>query len=174
MIIAIHGRAGAGKDTFADAIPGAIKLPLAAPLKKMVNKLYGWSAERDKELPDPNLGGLTPRRAYQIFGTEAARQCYERTWLVKWEREWLKHPNSGSRLFVVPDVRFPNEISFFENLGATLVWIRRPDNTLQVPGHSSENLDAAAFQWDHIIVNDGTVRDLQNLARMMTYDSARS
>jgi hypothetical protein len=59
---------------------------------------------------------------------------------------------------VVDDVRFPNEAQLIKSMGGQLWRIERPGLT-DATGHSSEG-GLADWEFDRVIVNDGTVEDL--------------
>jgi hypothetical protein len=89
-VIGLSGRAGAGKDTAADILIkqfGFVKISLADEMKRICARIYGWGQDRlwgpseRRNLPDPDLGGLTARKALQHLGTEWGRAMYENTWV---------------------------------------------------------------------------------------------
>lgn len=65
--------------------------------------------------------------------------------------------------FVIPDVRFENEVEALDNVGATLYKVVRPGAGAGVnSGHSSETaLDGIDFE--NVIANTGTVDDLEKI-----------
>lgn len=67
---------------------------------------------------------LSPRTVLQLWGTEFRRlRGQDSYWLDIVARALKDQPE---RSFVVTDVRFPNEMKFMKDEGATLVRVRRP------------------------------------------------
>ena len=100
MILGIMGKAGAGKDTFADLLVkehGFVKIGLADEMKRWLKRVFDFSDEqlfgpsqarnapdeRYRRPGDPENDGafLTPRKALQVLGTEFGRYCYENVWI---------------------------------------------------------------------------------------------
>lgn len=168
-----------------------IKICLADPIKRIAMDLYGFEEDvlwgpshlrmtANEAFPLPD-GPLTARRALQVLGTEVARHAHPQTWISYWYRTVTKltldpwavysrtegvghNPHSipvKHRYVVVTDVRFDNELAFFNNIGATTVLVKRAggglaDNYAQ---HSSENIPPED-RFKHVIDNCGTLRDL--------------
>ena len=89
MILGISGKAGAGKDTFADALVtcGFVKVSQADPMKRFCREVLGftdaalWGPSEERNRPVPSLAGLTARHALQTLGTEWGRACFEDMWI---------------------------------------------------------------------------------------------
>ncbi len=76
MIIAMRGKAGSGKDTFAlmmeELNPGVVcRLSFARAVKDCSSSLFGWDGEKDER----------GRRLLQRFGTECARHFDGEIWV---------------------------------------------------------------------------------------------
>lgn len=177
-LIGIAGKAGAGKDTLADQLVrqhGYAKYSLAAPIKKMLNELFGWKDEswRDRQWKElPAIAGVytqggnwsldepyvSPRHLAQWLGTEVGRTIGgEDVWINLMEREWkqqtfLAGPKQGYQpRMVVPDVRFDNEARRIRALGGVIIQINRP-TPYAVPAHASEKgVDASLV---HVFVGN--------------------
>lgn len=102
-IIAIGGKAGAGKDTIADYLVsrhGFVKIGFADPMKRFCREVFDFSDEQlfgaseHRDAPDTRYvqpfphdmsSGrpfiLTPRYALQRLGTEWGRDCYPNVWV---------------------------------------------------------------------------------------------
>lgn len=165
MLIGIHGRARAGKDSIATVIKEAFpfeKYSFAAPIKDACNLIFGWDQRHAdgelKEVVDP-FWGFSPRHAYQTLGTEWGRRLLrDDLWIRRCEMLNQKGMN-----LVIPDVRFPNELEFIRKQGGVMIFVRRPatGNEISLNTHASE-----AGLWhlikpeDVVIDNDGTPEDL--------------
>ena len=139
-IIGICGSIGSGKGTVADILVknGYTKISFADRLKDGVASMFGW--DRDllegnntesrewREKPDnfwsKEIGKeITPRYVLQKVGTECMREgLWDNLWvsLVKQEIETNKDKN-----YVIPDVRFPNEIECIRKLGGQVILVER-------------------------------------------------
>lgn len=98
---------------------------------------------------------LSPRQAYQWFGTEWGRDFVDQNiWLNKAKRFSEKNDR-----VVIPDVRFQNEAEFFQKNQKPLLLINREGVEIKDSGHSSEGgVDGVLIS--HKIQNDGTIDEL--------------
>ncbi|MFP3968435.1 hypothetical protein SMC26_39490 [Actinomadura fulvescens] len=167
------GRAGAGKDTAAEALAvvhGHARIAFADPLKRMalaadpivyvhpdtsVSRLsdvverYGWEAAKRQH---PEV-----RRFLQRLGSEGVRDVVgSDTWIDLAHREAMDAWTQG-RPVVITDVRFPNEVTYARDYGYRLIWIDRPGVT--DGGHASESA-VRPEDADRIVYNGGSVADL--------------
>lgn len=125
-LLGLLARSGHGKTTVArhlGATLGAETRSLAGPLKRAVQKVFGfshaqvWGTQAEKEAVDPRYG-VSPRWLLQRLGTEGLRQefgddIHLRALLAGLRREEAARPaGSPPRLYVVDDVRFPNDARF--------------------------------------------------------------
>lgn len=136
LIIGVAGQARSGKDTIAKFLIdnfGFKRFAFADQLKGIVNGMFGWDERHTdgelKEVDDPEWG-FSPRRAYQLFGTEFGRALNPNLWVKMADKAM------GTGLWVVPDVRFDNEANFIR-LGGHLIHVHRPNN-VTVAAHISE------------------------------------
>ena len=123
-ILGVSGRAGSGKDFMADLAVerlGFLKVPLANHFKveaAAVGALQGDSSFFNALW----CGGPKPdelRELLQLTGTEHGRDVHgEDVWVAHAEA-WIGYfaRQSGVRGFIVPDIRFPNELSWVHALG---------------------------------------------------------
>lgn len=90
LIIGVSGKAGVGKDTFADALVADhnfAKVALADPMKRFCAVLYGlppsvlWGPSERRAEKIPGFGDLTARHALQALGTEWGRAMHPDTWI---------------------------------------------------------------------------------------------
>ena len=144
-IIGICGTIGSGKGTVADILVenGYTKISFADRLKDGVASMFGWNRSllqgdsqesRDwREQPDPfwtkEIGKeITPRYVLQKVGTDCMRHgLWDNLWvsLVKQEIE-ANHWNK----YVIPDVRFPNEMKALQDIGGKIVLVEREERPL--------------------------------------------
>lgn len=95
-------------------------------------------------------GFISPRRAFQIFGTEVGRDFIDKD-------IWLKIADIEQSC--IPDIRFPNESQWLKDNEGVLIWVHR-DNTTPVFKHESEQY-VGQLNHDHLIVNDGSLEELE-------------
>jgi hypothetical protein len=194
-VIGICGKKRHGKDTvggFLSAEFDYTPIAFADPIKRIAMDLYDFSYEQvygsEKEIPDERWDGLTPRHAMQQIGTEVARLIHPLTWVRKClanireyqtgESHPILHspahrdfrPAHGSwipdrNLWVICDVRFPNEAEAIRAEGGKVIKVVRPSlEGKQGDAHASEtNIDK--IDPDILVVNDGTLEDLALKAR---------
>lgn len=141
-IIGLGHYSRTGKDTFANAAVDWLdyntdfrvkKLSFAWKLKQICHDLYAWDGLREPEFYDTPEGekfrdiklpmiGKTPVEIWVAMGTPAVReQVYQNTWI-----DYLLKSDHGLDILIIPDVRFPNEVSAIQRLGGTVHKIVRP------------------------------------------------
>jgi hypothetical protein len=169
-IIALCGRKQVGKDTIGTILQkfhGYTPIKFAAPLKRSMQALFGFSHEQidgiDKDLKDPRYG-CTPRTIMQFFGTEIMQsklrdvmpQC-GRDFFVKRLIESLL-PNTN---YVITDVRFKHEAEGLRRAfpGDQLVIITITRDSPHQDSHVSET-EWRDVPCDFTIENNGTLDDL--------------
>ena len=141
MIIGICGLIGSGKGTVADILVenhNFEKLSFADKLKDGVASVFGWDRdmlEGDKdrsriwrEKPDvfwSNETGseVTPRLVLQLFGTDCMRNgFFDGIWVSLVKQKILENPDKN---WVIPDVRFPNEVKMIQGVQGQVWQVRR-------------------------------------------------
>ena len=146
MVIGLTGRAGSGKSATAIYLAeekGFIRVPFAAPLKRMLRSLGLTDRETDgdlKEKPSDLLMGVTPRHAMQTIGTEWGRNLiHPDLWIELWRRD-VARLIAGGHSVVAEDCRFPNEASTIRRIGGKIIAIRT-DEAINptIASHASEN-----------------------------------
>lgn len=126
-LLGLLGPAGAGKTTVAKFLVeryGATRYALAAPLKTLAQRVFGFSdaqlygSQADKDAVDPRWG-VSPREALQRLGTDGCREVLgPDVWLdALFRRIHAERP----RFAVIDDVRFPNEARAIHAAGGR-VW----------------------------------------------------
>ena len=177
-LIGICGKKFSGKDTMADHLVkkyGYHKLSLGDPLKQALQVIFGFSDTQlwgsEKEQFD-FFWQITPREIMQSVGTELFRvhfgQLYPHIggeiWVMSLQHHMEQLIQQGISTFVVPDIRFPNEVQWLRRHGGTLVQVTRitTEETTKVGvDHISEHaLDQKEDRPDYIIENNGTYEEL--------------
>ena len=152
-LIGLAGLARSGKSTLAGMLRerlGYKEYALADPIKRIVNDMFGWDERHsDGELKEKLdlKWGFSPRRAYQLFGTEYGRALREDLWL-RMAEVVLSELDENSGL-IITDIRFPNEHAWCACHGL-VVHVRRHGYTHQIKesGHESEaGLQPFAEDW---------------------------
>ena len=132
-----------------------------------------------------NRPNFTPRVALQIVGTELWRnQFHDDIWLLSFEKKLLTIKEN----VIITDCRFPNEIELIQRLKGKIVRVKRgedppwwdtavEDNDRQDEAHYNPILPrtypevhASESSWagcteDYVIVNDGTLEDLEETVK---------
>lgn len=145
MIIGIVGFAGSGKGTVGDMLVERhdfTKISFADAVKDAVATIFGWSRhllegdtdesrnfrEKKDSFWSARFGhDFTPRQALQLMGTEAGRNVFhDNLWVDVVERK-IKHKQEWEfeNDFVIPDVRFPNEVEAIRKWGGFIVRVVR-------------------------------------------------
>lgn len=188
MIIGICGLIGSGKGTVADLLVESHnfqKLSFADSLKDGVAAMFDWPrsmlegdtpASREwREQPDKFWSEemqfeVTPRFVLQKVGTECMRQgLFDDIWVSRTKQKIQKQSFLD---FVIPDVRFPNEIEMIHSQGGIVIEVRRGEQPqwaqdYRVLGTEPEDIHPSEWMWmkqqiDHVIENDGSLDDLKN------------
>lgn len=169
-LVGLAGRAGSGKSLASETLVanGWSLVKFAAPGKSMLRTFFSYTGMTDEEIerriegdlkeePCDWLRGKSPRVAMQTIGGDWGRgMIADDIWINLWRRavrsEFLKGRN-----VVVDDVRYANEADVIRASGGVILMIERPDNSKEVPDHSSERF---LFQADSTVLNDGSKEDL--------------
>lgn len=166
-LIGITGRAGAGKNTVAAMVPGAVVIQLADPLYAMIAAMTGLpeSLLRDRAAKEKAIPGLgkSPRQLLQTLGTEWGRDIVDREiWLRLCQRRVDQLAEAGWETVIVADVRFDNEAAWVRQAGGE-VWevVRTLDAIGQRVRHHSSEAGVADDLIDRRIRNDGSLDDLR-------------
>ena len=166
MLIGFCGIPDCGKSTAARHLHetrGFAWVNISHPIKAMLRGLYEWcgleSAEIErridgdlKNIPDPLLNGKTPRYAMQTLGYEWRNLIHTELFADRWGDRVMTFDNVAS-----DSMRYPNEMPALRRAGGILVEIQRP-GLVETTGHPAEN---QKLDPDHVIVNDGSIEDLQ-------------
>ena len=160
MIIGIVGFLGSGKGTAGDILieqHGYTRVSFADAVKDAVSVIFDWPRDllegdtetsrifretRDKWWSEKFGYDVTPRYMLQLMGTEAGRDVFnENLWVHTVARRIRSMQDNESKdKFVIPDVRFPNELEFIRKMGGHVVRVvRGPDPEWYSLAHASNN-----------------------------------
>jgi len=170
MLVGICGKAGSGKDTVGDHLIekyGFKKIALADPIKRLVKDVFALDDHTvydrvAREQPLEQWDDWSVRKLLQYIGTELFRENIDDAVWVK--SLWFKIQDDKENNYVVTDVRFPNELKFFEEKGGkdfTSIKVIRNgcEGSVGLKGHKSEAYD---LKTEIEIYNDGTIEELYN------------
>lgn len=194
MIIGICGLIGSGKGTVADILVDYHdfqKISFADKLKDGVAAVFGWDRamlegdtdrsrlwrEKVDEYWTRETGReITPRLVLQEFGTDCMRMgFYDCIWVSLVKKHMIDNPHVN---YVIPDVRFPNEMSMIRKLNGEVWQVRRGelpewwgtailDNTTNSDLMKSYDVHASEWKWidtnnkfENILYNDATLEEL--------------
>jgi len=188
MIIGVCGLIGSGKGTVADILVeshGFQKLSFADSLKDGVAAMFDWPRsmlegdtpasrewrEQSDRFWSEEIGyAVTPRYVLQKVGTECMRQgLFDGIWVSRTKQRIQKQSYLD---FVIPDVRFPNEIDMIHSQGGIVVHVQRgelPEWVEELTAKGVEPRDVHPSEWawmrstlDMKILNNGSLDDLKN------------
>lgn len=188
MIIGICGLIGSGKGTVADILVehhNFKKLSFADKLKDGVSAVFGWDRqmlegdndesrqwreEKDRFWSKETGKTITPRLILQLFGTDCMRNGYfDGIWVSLVKQKIIDYPDTN---WVIPDVRFPNEVKMIQNVQGEVWQVRRgelPGWFIDKRDNNIDPLTVHASEWawidkdnsfDHIIYNDNSLEKL--------------
>jgi len=185
-IIVFYGYKGCGKDTSFSILKKLspkpfMKLSFAEKLRNIVWELFQdriikkeriWGTIEEKEAPIE--GWVIPiqygfpetywsgRRLLQWFGTEICRTNHNEIWVNALIKEI--HQNILAKNICITDCRFMNEYEALKKLKYKTEFIYIIKNNVgenAFSSHASEQ-DIKLFKPDHIINNDGTIKELED------------
>lgn len=163
-IFGFTGVARSGKDTaaaFLQAHIGGYRYAFADPLRAMLHAGFGidmndpyWQERKEEPVP---AFGVSPRKMMQTLGTEWGRKCVnEDVWLLLAKNQlYMRGPG-----MILTDVRFENEAAWVRKMNGVVIHVKR-DAVPKVAAHESESGVHVAELTDQLLMNDGTLEDLQ-------------
>tara|TARA_B100000900_G_scaffold239366_1_gene203428 strand:- start:540 stop:1175 length:636 start_codon:yes stop_codon:yes gene_type:complete len=188
LIIGICGLIGSGKGTVADVLVEEHKfekISFADKLKDAVGVLFDWPRDmlegetsdsrywreqEDKFWTEETGRSITPRLVLQEFGTDCMRNgFYDGVWVSFVKKKIIDNPDKN---FVIPDVRFENEVEVIKSMGGKVWCVKRgPDpvwfRQYQDLGIEPTDIHPSEWRWakasfEHNIYNEGTIADLKS------------
>lgn len=170
-IITISGHAGSGKDTCADimfgllAPKGGVLITHYADLVKHIcKKFFGWDGQKDEY----------GRRLLQYIGTDVVRKNNPDFWVDFLITILKLFPNTWDYV-LIPDARFPNEVSRFIEEGFDTINVKvvrdcfESELTDGQKEHSSET-SMDDFIPDYYIDNNGSLDELAENIKVLVED----
>ena len=188
MIIGICGLIGSGKGTVADILVenhNFQKLSFADKLKDGVASVFSWDRdmlegdtdrsriwrEKQDEFWTNETGmSVTPRLVLQLFGTDCMRNgFFDGIWVSLVKQQILENPDTN---WVIPDVRFPNEVKMIQSVQGQVWQVRRGDLPVWYMDKRDNNIeptDVHPSEWawidqdesfNEIIYNDDSLEEL--------------
>lgn len=169
-LIGLCGKAQCGKDTVANIYgenADYVRVALADPLKRAAQILFGlsntWMEDGRKEQRHP-YWGLSPRRMFQLLGTDAMRDTFGQDfWLRRAELTIDDLLTEGINNIVITDIRFDNEAHFVKSRGGKIIRIVRSQHELDLVGDASTHASEAGIS-DHLV--DWTLRNDRSLGEL--------
>ena len=189
MIIGICGLIGSGKGSVADILVenhNFEKLSFADKLKDGVASVFSWDRdmlegdtdrsriwrEKQDEFWTPETAmSVTPRLILQLIGTDCMRNgFFDGIWVSLVKQKILESPDKN---WIIPDVRFPNEVKMIQSVKGQVWQIRRGELPGWFIDKRDNNIDpitvhASEWAWidqdnafEQIIQNDGSLDELQ-------------
>ena len=169
LLLGIHGKARAGKDTVAKYLVeshGFMRNAFADPLKRAAQHMFcltdaqTWDDDL-KEVVIP-FWGKSPRQLFQLLGTEGGRQVFgEDLWLKRWRYHYDQY--SPHVNYVTPDVRFDNEADLIRALGGTVIHVVSARGLTGLAENTKTHASEAGVKFhesDVILPNNGTFKTL--------------
>lgn len=169
-IIALHGKARAGKDTLAGYMAEELRkkgtqvdlFALAEPIKRISSVMFDMDLETlESQKEDEQWTGFSHRKFLQMFGTDFVRVNYGEDFWIRHIEKKIK--DSSASVVIITDVRFKNEVEFFNGMEhGHIVQIIREGNLVPsaTTQHASEMFMASEEHVDYLVKND---KDLDNM-----------
>lgn len=193
-VLGLCGFAGSGKGTVADILVQRYsfkKISFADGVKDATAAIFHWPRhllegdteesrlfreQPDKWWSDKFGYDVTPRYMLQLMGTEAGRNVFhEDVWIHALDRRLEDGIN-----YVIPDVRFHNEMEMVRRKGYVVLTLRGelPEwygtavdvNIADCPASAMDKYNIHYSEWAHIghhvdftIYNDGTLAELEQM-----------
>ena len=162
-VILISGKAQNGKDTVAGFLQKTLAndgkrvfvTHYADLLKYICTNYFGWDGNKDEN----------GRRILQYVGTDVVRKQNPTLW-VDFVAMMLKYFHENWEYVIIPDCRFPNEVTTMVEKGFDTVHLRVVRNNFKSPlteeqqQHPSE-IALDNVEPDYFIYNDGTLGELE-------------
>lgn len=141
--------------------------PFFVPTTAAVNACPDWpdfrmkNADLQLEMAGAAKTVVTVRLLLQWWGTDYRRNQNPVYWTQAWKKRAAELIDNGTDIVLVDDVRFPNEVDAVQGMNGFLVKIER-DGCNGANAHVSERMLDDFSDWDHILLNNSTLGDLES------------
>ena len=175
-IILVHGIAGSGKNTFCDYVDarlGSCKDKLSSiignadAVKRIARTQYGWKNEKDERGRQLLIDVTNAGYNYDLyFWEKACKDTIER----RLSNTLHYRTDRMDKFFLVNDWRYPCTFEFWmnkEDFEVVTVHITGKENNFNYSDRitmDKSEIGLKDFKFDHTIVNDGDLLDLNELA----------
>lgn len=159
-VVGLSGKAGSGKDYIAQNV----LIPLGYSQFSFAWHFKVWIVGTGQATWDEVFVTKPPhvRKLLQEEGTERGRNVYGQNVWCETAGVWMRvlAENSGITKFVIPDVRFPNEVEFVQSLGGVVWRIHAPERVArsnlseEARHHISETALDDYTGFNSVIAND--------------------
>ena len=164
QLIGIHGPADGGKDTIGNYIIACyhdnfLRYAFAKPIKEACKIMFGFThvqmEDRILKEQDDEFWGFSPRRAFQLLGTEYGRNLLRKDiWIKRAEME-VNNNLKFNRGTIITDVRFQNEADWVrEQPNSMLIYIRVPNLIRDEKYNHSSEAGINLLGTDKLVIND--------------------
>ena len=157
IILALTGAKGSGKDYFADVVKkkyNAESFSFADPIKKQCMDLYQLESlkEYDKfKRTDTIIQGRKVSGRHLVRELGMLMRSYDISQFVFYVDNMIE--KSTSDIILITDLRFQNELDYFESVSNNEVRIIRVNSKELYDGHESETKIPLEFI-DHVLYNN--------------------
>lgn len=174
VLIGIHGKPRAGKDTLAKHLRekyNLVQYGPSFPVKRATAAMFNvpeenfWKDETKEQL-DP-FWGITYREMAQKVGKESSRDVFgEDFWMRHVEKTW-ESPLLGYNGMLLADIRYENEVRWVKSRGGIVIFVTRDNRDYAAnESHPAEHglpLELA----DVVIPNNRTIQELYDNADLV-------
>ena len=161
IVLGISGKAEVGKDYVAASLSGWQRFSLAWHFKV-------WAVAQGKATYEEVFDTKPPhvRKLLQLAGTEEGRDVYGEDIWCNAAQAWIQILASVSdknpALFVVPDVRFPNEVDMIHSMGGRVLRIEAPQRAAKSRLTEEQRLHPSEVALDNYDKFDGILHNDEN------------
>lgn len=175
-IIGLGHTKGVGKDTFAKMLEEqfekrgiyARRMAFADPVYEVAYNLFSWAGMKDKAYYDANPAekgvmlpiGKTPREILIGIGN-GLRDISPDVWI---ELLLARVEKCADDVVIITDVRYPNEFMQITKRDGVLLHVTR-ENAPKTSDPADDALLGFEDKWDYVVKNDGSLEELQELAK---------
>lgn len=179
LVLALSGKSGSGKSTCRRIVESYHKdylskkfpcaythVSIAEPIKKVAADLFGWDGDKSVWFKGEDNVDLSRGRGLLIGIGMAMRAVFPNVWIDSAIRRirgviWNRFKNADRlrakapfELFVIDDMRFPNEaLRLREEFGAKVLFVRIVRGEWEEFKHYSESAMVDFSDWNYVVPN---------------------